>query len=185
MQIPLNDRLQFLKKVFSKHLGLLVVSSVFIILGFVLITIGYYKAESNFLIGFGITFITVTGSILLYTMPSSFKYYYEQEITKKYGSYAYAIVIDKKTHDYSHTSNSFEGGKLKHYEEYLYAVEFQYTYNNETYSSECFFEEKSTFDLIYVNAKLPIQFLKHNPSKVKVRRRKLSKELGIPEKLCD
>jgi hypothetical protein len=150
----------------------------------VLAYLGYFIAKNNFLITFGLLFFSFSGSFLLYTMPSSFKYYYEQELTKKYGSYTTANVTNKRIDDYSHTSSTIENGQAKEYKEYLYAIEFEFSYNNRSYSNECFFEEQVAYDAITWDTKIPIKFLKTNPEIVTLRRRKLSNELGIPEKMC-
>lgn len=177
MNIPFNERFQFFKASVRKNSGPLLIGLLFIVVGIVLMYLGYFVADNNFLTGFGFTFFSFSGSFLLYTMPSSFKHYYEQEVTKTYGSYTTAKVINKRVEDYSHTSNTFEGGQPKHYEEYLYAVEFEFSYNNTTYTNACFIDDKALFDAITLDTELPIQFLRHQPEKVTLRARKLSNTL--------
>lgn len=184
MNLTYRDKLKFFNASLKKNSGPLLIGLLFILLGAIVAYIGYAVAENNWLTGFGLTFISFSGFFLLYTMPSSFMYYYEQELTKKYGRYTSARVINKRIHDYSHTSMTFENGQAKHFEEYLYVIEFQFSYDNQTYTNECFFEEKSTFEAISINSELPIQYLRHDPSKVKLRRRKLANDIGIPEKMC-
>lgn len=177
MNIPFNERFQFFKASVRKNSGPLLIGLLFVSIGLVLMYFGYVVADNNFLTGFGFTFLSFSGAFLLYTMPSSYLYYYEQEVTKKYGSYTTAKVINKRVEDYSHTSSTFEGGKPKHYEDYLYVVEFEFSYNNKTYTKDYFCDDKSIFDAITLDTKLPIQFLRHNPEKVKLRERKLSNAL--------
>ncbi|MCK8479665.1 hypothetical protein [Psychroserpens algicola] len=184
MNIPLRDKIHFTRVSLKKNAGPLLIGLIFIILGLVLAYIGYFIAENNFLTGFGITFISFSGFFLIYTMPSSYMHYYEQELTKKYGSYTTARVVHKRIDDYSHTSSSFEGGKAIQHEEYLYVIEFEFNYKNKSYESECFFEQKKTYEQIPVGYELPVKFLRNNPEKVTLRRRKLANELGISEKMC-
>ena len=184
MNISFSDKLSFFKASLKKNAGPLLIGLTFIILGFVVAYIGYFVADNNFLTGFGLTFIAFSVFFLLYTMPSSFMYYYEQEMTKKYGSYTTATVADKRIDDYSHTSSTFENGKAKHHEEFLYVIEFTFNYNDQSYSNECYFNQKATYERILVGDELPIKFLRHDPNIVTLRRRKLSNELGISEKLC-
>jgi len=184
MDIPFSDKLKFFKAALKNNTGPLLIGLTFIVLGLVVAYIGYFAAENNFLTGFGLTFIAFSGFFLLYTMPSSFMYYYEQEMTKKYGSYTSATVADKRIDDYSHTSSTLENGQAKHYEEFLYVIEFVFNYKDKSYSSECYFNEKETYERILIGDELPIKFLRHDPNIVTLRRRKLSNELGISEKMC-
>lgn len=184
MQIPFSEKLRFFKVSLKKNSGPLLIGLTFIVLGLIIAYIGYFVADNTPLTGFGLTFISFSGFFLLYTMPSSITYYYEQELTKKYGSYTTAKVINKRIDDYSHTSSTLEGGKVKHHEEFLYAIEFEFSYNNQSYSSECFFNQKETYEAILLGSELPIKFLRNNPNNVTLRRRKLSNELGISEKMC-
>lgn len=181
MHIPFSDKLNFFKFSLKKNSGPLSIGLIFIIIGVVLMYIGYFIADNNFLIGFGFTFFSFSGSFLLYTMPSSFTHYYEQALTKKYGKYATAKVIKKRIDDYSYTSNTFESGQLKHYEELLYAIEFQFDHDHITYYNECFFEDKTVYDAITIDTPIPIKFLRNNPEKVTVRHRKLSNDLDLSQ----
>ena len=185
MRTTLTDRKQFTIKAIKAHFGLLGIWFLFIITGSFFAFIGS-KVESNGLgfIIFGILFIILSSAFMLFTLPSSIKYYYNQAEIKKYGSYTTAKITNKRIDNYSHNSSSFDNKPYKRVKEFLYVIEFEFTYNNQTYKNECFFEHKSTFENISFETELPIKFLKNNPKKTFLRRRKLSNQIGIPEKLC-
>ncbi|OUS02109.1 hypothetical protein A9Q86_05510 [Flavobacteriales bacterium 33_180_T64] len=184
MDIPFREKLNFVKKSIRKNIGPFLIGVLFIMIGCVLMYLGYFTENNPFLFKIGFGFISFGGFFLIYFVSSSYKKNYEQELTKKYGNHTTAIVTNKRIEDYSYTSNTFENGKALHHEEFLYAIEFDFTYNNISYSNHCFFEDKSTFEAITLDTKLPIQFLRNNPNKVTLRRQKLSHELGIPERRC-
>lgn len=81
-------------------------------------------------------------------------------------------------------SSTIDSGRAVRHEEFLYVIIFEFTYKNITYSSECFFEQKETYEAIAIGSELPIQFLRHEPNTIKLKHRKLANQLGIPEKLC-
>lgn len=184
MKISFNEKLRFYKEALKNNAGPLFVGFLFISIGLLLMYIGYFITTNRFVIGLGLTFISFSGSFLIYTMPSSITHDYDQEVIKKYGIHTTAKVTNKYIEDYSHTSNTFEDGKAVHHEEFLYAVGFEFKYNEIIYCSESFFEQKETYETILVGSEIPIQFLRHDPNTMKIRRRKLSNELGISEKLC-
>jgi len=185
LRTTLTDRKKFIIKAIRAHLGLLGVWLLFIILGIFFTFIGN-KVESNGLgfIIFGILFIILSSAFMLFTLPSSIRYYYNQAEIKKYGSYTTAKITNKRIDNYSHNNSSFGSKASKEIKEFLYVIEFEFIYNNKTYKNECFFEHKSTFENISFETELPIKFLKNNPKKTFLRRRKLSYQIGIPEKMC-
>ena len=85
--IPVSEKLKFYRASLKKNQGPLWIGLTFIILGLIVAYIGYFVAEVGFLTGFGLFFIAFSGFFLMYTMPSSIAHYYDQEVTKKYGSY--------------------------------------------------------------------------------------------------
>ena len=186
MKLNFSDRKNFILFALKQHFGLIGIWSIFLIFGSFFAYLGRNVEENGFgFVLFGLVFIVFSSAIMLYTLPSSLRYYYNQALTKKYGSYTIAKVTNKRVDDYSHTTSSFNGGKSKKIEEFLYVVEFEFTYNSKTYTSECFFEHKTTFEAITLETELPIQFLKTNPNKITVRRRKLANQLGIKSNLCN
>lgn len=184
MHIPFHKRFEFFKVSVRKNAGPLAIGAVFVCCGFLLMYLGFFVTENSILGGFGLTFISFSGMFLLYTIPSSYRHYYEQEVTKAYGSYTTAKVIHKRVDDYSYTSSTIEDGTVKTHEDYVYAIVFEFHYNHKRYTGEFYFEHKSTFQAIARDSELPIQFLRHNPNQTKLRRRKLSNALGISEDMC-
>ncbi|MDO6597602.1 hypothetical protein Q4512_11810 [Oceanihabitans sp. 2_MG-2023] len=186
MKTSFSDRKNFTLFALKQHIGLLGIWLVFILFGCFFIFLGNnIEKEGYGFILFGIAFIVLSSTFMLFTLPSSIIYYYEQALTKKYGSYTTATITNKRIDDYSHTTSSFDGGKSKKIAEFLYAIEFQFSYNNQVFEGECFFEHQATFEAITLETQLPIQFLKTNPKKITVRRRKLANQLGIKPKLCN
>ena len=183
MKVPFSQKTTFVKYAIQKHIGLIGIGLIFILFGSFFAYLGYRTDDGLGFIIFGICFIVCSCLFMAFILPSSIMYYYEQALTKKYGSYTTAKVTNKRIDNYSHTS-SFTNNNSEEIEEYLYVIEFEFTYNNKTYKSESFFGEKSTYDAITAKTELPIQFLKTNPNKITLRRRKLSKELGMPKKMC-
>jgi len=82
MKITFSDKLAFFKASLKKNLVPLLIGLTFIILGLIVAYISYFVAENTFLTGFGLTFIAFSGFFLLYTMPSSFLYYYSKHSLK-------------------------------------------------------------------------------------------------------
>ncbi len=168
-----------------KHLGLIGIWLIFIVFGILFYLIGTQVNDIG--LGFkifGSLFIVLSSAFVLFTLPSSFKYYYNKALTKKYGSYTFATVTNKRIDDYSHTTSTLKGGKAKKIETFLYVIEFQFNYITTTYHSECAFKHQSTYNAITEDTELPIKFLKTNPKIAYLRRRKLANQLGIPEKDC-
>ncbi|WP_397363306.1 hypothetical protein [Olleya sp. R77988] len=184
MKATFSDRKNFAIYSIKKHLGLIGIGFAFIVFGSIFMLIGYKTNDGLGFIIFGGAFIVISLCFMLYMLPSSFMHYYEQAEIKKYGSFTTAKIINKRVDDYSHNTSSFDSGGSKHIEEFLYVIEFEFTYNNQSYQSECFFEQKSTFEAITLDTELPIKFLKTKPRHVTLRRRKLSNQIGIPEKMC-
>ncbi|AXO81561.1 hypothetical protein DZC78_14590 [Olleya aquimaris] len=186
MKVTFNDQKHFITEAIKPHLGLLGIWLIFIVFGSFFIYLGNHIEQNGIgFVIFGYAFIVLASTFILFTLPSSIMYYYEKAKVKKYGSYTFARITNKRIDDYSHTNSStFDSSKSKVIKEFLYVVEFEFNYNNTTFTNECFFEHKTTFETITLTTKLPIQFLKTNPKKVTLRRRKLSNQLNIPEKLC-
>lgn len=184
MKTTFSNRKQFIIQAIKPHLGIIGIGLVFILFGSLFAYLGTKTEEGLGFIIFGTAFIVFSLAFMLYVLPSSFLYYYEQAEVKKYGSYTFATITNKRVEDLSYTSSMFSKGPKKTTKEFLFAIEFEFTYNSKIYKNECFFEHKSTFNAITKTTDLPIKFLKTNPKKVTIRRRKLSKQLGIPEKMC-
>lgn len=186
IKLTFNDRKQFIVFAIKKHLGLLGIWLVFIIFGAFFAYLGSkFKTDGTLFMAFGFGFILLSSAFILFTLPSSLQYYYEQALTKKYGSYTLAKITNKRIDDYSHNLKNLDSSTNKRVKTFLYVIEFQFTYNNTTYSNECYFEHEATFNAITTTTVLPIKFLKTNPNKITVRRQKLSKQLGIKAQLCN
>lgn len=186
MKLPFSDRKKFILLALKQHLGLFGIWLVFVLFGSAFMYLGSNVEENKYgFMLFGFVFILLPTAFMLYTLPSSILYYYNQALTKKHGSYTIAKVTNKRVDNYSHTTSSFNGGTAKNIEEFLYVICFEFTYLGRTYTSEAFFEHKTTFEAITPNTELPIQFLKTNPNKITLRRRKLANNLGIKPNLCN
>jgi len=184
LKTTVSDQIRFIKQAFKPHFGILGIGFAIILFGVLFAFIGFKVENGLGFILFGGLFIVLSLAFMLYTLPSSFMYYYEQAEIKKYGSYTTAKVINKRVDDYSHSNSTFNGASKKTIETYLYVIAFEFSYNNTIYNSECFFEHKSTFDAITIHSTLPIKFLKTNPQNVTLRRKKLADQLGITAKMC-
>ncbi len=115
-------------------------------------------------------------------MPSSFLYYYEQAQTKKYGAYGTAKIIKKEEKDVSYFTRK---NKIEQKtEEFQYFLTYTFEYNNTNYHNTFLVAGKNCFGTLTEGASIPIQFLRSNPKKSTVRRKKLAKELGLPLKDC-
>lgn len=184
MKLTISDRLNFAKEALNKHLGLVGIGLAFIVFGGFFMYLGYRADNGLGFMIFGGTFIMISLAFMVFMLPSSMAYYYEQALTKKYGSYTDAKVTNKRIDDYSHSTGSLQGSHAENVSEFMFVVEFQFGYQQKTYTSESFFNEKSTYEMITIGMDLPIQFLRTDPNIVTLRRRKLANNLGIAESAC-
>ncbi len=184
MKTTFSDRKQFTIQSIKPHLGLLGIWFAFIVFGGFFVFLGSKIEEGTAFIVIGFIFIILATAFMLFILPSSFRHYYEQAKIKKHGSYTFAQITNKRIDDYSHNMSSLNEGQSKRIKEHLYVIEFEFVYSNQTYKSECYFEHQSTFDAMTLDTELPIKFLKTNPKNVTLRRRKLSNQLAVSEKLC-
>jgi len=182
MNISFKDKLQFTKNSLGKNAGPLLIMFLFIVLGAVIIYIGL-RNNITFLWVFGIIFGSMPLLMLIFTMPSSFLYYYEQAQTKKYGAYTTASIIEKEEKDVSYfTRKNKVEQKIV---EFQYFLTYTFEYNGAAYEGTFLVARKNCFDLLTIGKEIPIQFLRTNPKKSTVRRRKLAKELGLALKDCE
>mgnify|MGYP001803329234 CR=1 FL=1 len=117
MKSTLGDKLQFSKIALQKNGGPLLIALVFMVLGAVVVYLGI-RYEVTFMVVFGSVFAGIPALGMLFTMPSSFLYYYEQAQTKKYGTYTTANIIAKEAKDVSYVTGKGNNKSL--------TEEFQY-----------------------------------------------------------
>ena len=186
MKLSFTDRKNCIQFALKQHLGLFGIWLVFLFVGDFFAFLGSKVTEEGYgFMIFGFAFIILSTGFMLYVLPSSILHYYEQALTKKHGSYTIAKVTNKRIDDYSHSTSSLDGGNSKKVAEFLYVIEFEFVHNSKTYASECLLTHKATYEAITLETELPIQFLKTNPNKITVRRRKLANQLGIKPNLCN
>ncbi len=161
----------------KKHSGILAILLIFIAIGILLIYIATKIEKPIALYGFGGFVMVFSLFVFFYTIPSSFLYYYEQEITKKYGSYTIAKITNKEIEDHSYQEKA--DGHIDYIEEFHYLLSYVFEYNETTYENSFYVNSLACYEKLTIGAKIPIKFLRTNPKKSSVRRVKLSKELGI------
>ncbi len=166
----------------KKHSGILAILLVFIAMGILLIYIATKIEEPIALYGFGGFVLVFSLFAFFYTIPSSFLYYYKQEVTKKYGSYALANIIHKEIEDHSYQETI--DNRVDYIEEFHYILTYSFEYNGMRYENSFHVASKICFQALSVGAAIPIKFLRTNPKKSSVRRVKLSKELGLKKEQC-
>lgn len=175
MKTSFNDKLRFTKAALNKNSGPLLICLLFILLGTILIFIGI-KYSVTFLYVFGGIFVGIPLSIIIYTIPSSFLYYYEQEATRKYGTYGTATIIESEIINAPDYKN-FDTKKIE-VDEQQYLLTYSFVHNGIANKNSFMVATKACFDALQIGTEIPIQFLITNPSKSRVRRRKLANELG-------
>ncbi|MBQ0734188.1 hypothetical protein [Aquimarina celericrescens] len=183
MKVTLKDRIDFSIRSIKKHSGILAILLLFISIGSFLIYIGTRTEDYIFFYAFGGLMAGMSLFAFWYTMPSSFLYYYEQEMTKKYGSYAIAKITHKEIEDRSYQEKV--GNRIDHIEELHYIISYTFEYRNIMYNNSFYVAGEACFNGLTIGSTIPIKFLRTNPKKSSVRRLKLSKELGLEKKLCE
>jgi hypothetical protein len=177
--ISIIDKLYFTLESFKKNSAILFISLPFILGGSIVLYFATQAEESFGLYVFGITFITVPLLIVLYTFPSSFMYYYEQEIAKKYGYYTKATIIDKEIEYVSYfSSKGFVGEvgyKKEKVEQFNYLITYTFKYKNIVYNNSFYVDDKTVFDELELQSLIPIKFLRTTPKKATVLMRNLTK----------
>lgn len=151
------------------------------LLGVFVIYLGF-RFSVTFLWIFGIVFSGIPFLMFIFTMPSSFLYYYEQAQTKKYGAYTTASIIEREAKDVSYFTR--KSNKQLKTEEFQYFLTYTFEYKSSSYKNTFLVAGKNCFDVLLKRKEVPIQFLRTNPKKSSVRRRKLANELGLALKDC-
>ena len=183
MKVNLKDRINFCKTALKKHLFLILGGLLFISIGCILIYIGtIVNEDSLFFYIFGGFFIAFILFIWIYTLPSSFMFYYEKALVKKYGSYTTATIISKTKEDHSYEDGI--GKHKKHVEFYMYLIEYQFSHNSKDYINHFYLNEKTVCDKLEIGDSIPIKFLRTNPKESEPRRQKLCINLGLKRTLC-
>ncbi|WP_291870413.1 hypothetical protein [Maribacter sp.] len=172
--ISIADKLNFIFESFKKNAAIFLFTIPFILAGSIVVYFATQADEPFGMYVFGITFIAVPLLIILYTFPSSFMYYYEQAIAKKYGYYTKATIIDKEIEDVSYTRT--DGGSVITIKNYNYIITYVFDYKSVTYSNSFSVEDKTVFDDLKLKSLIPIKFLRTAPGKATVLIRNLTKK---------
>ena len=165
-KLTINDRLNFTLASLKKNGFIFLISIPFLVVGLIVAYFAKRVDDSFGLYVFGITFIIVPLLIIIYTFPSSFMYYYEQAMTKKYGYYTKATVTNKEIEDVSSRRSIAEGvGVIK---EYNYLISYTFNYKSITYSNSFYVDSETVFNEIKLQSLVPIKFLRIEPKKTTV-----------------
>lgn len=181
MKSTLSDKLQFTKTSLQKNSGPLLIMLLFVVLGIFLVYLGL-RTETTFLWIFGAVFGGLPLLGILFTIPSSFLYYYEQAQTKKYGTYGTANIIEKEEKDVSYIDKV--GNRRVNVKAFQYFLTYAFEHNGQSYQNTFLVAGKNCFDALEISEEIPIRFLRTNPKKSTIRRRKLANELGLPIEDC-
>jgi hypothetical protein len=181
MNTSFKDKLQFTKYSLQKNGGPLGIMLLFVVLGIFLIYLGL-RTNTTFLWIFGVVFGGAPLLLLIFTMPSSFLYYNEQAETKKFGAYTTVKITEKEAKDVSYYTKKSKGRRK--IEEFQYFLTYVFEHHSTSYENTFLVAGKNCFDALAEGTSIPIQFLRSNPKKSTVRRRKLANELGLPLKDC-
>ncbi|WP_350284924.1 hypothetical protein [uncultured Croceitalea sp.] len=181
MKLTFGDKLQFSKIALQKNGGPLLIVMVFIVLGAVVVYLGI-RYQVTFMVVFGSLFAGIPVLGMLFTMPSSLLYYYEQAQTKKYGANTTATIIAKEAKDVSYVTG--KGKNKSKAEEFQYFLTYSFEHHGKWYENTFLVASKNCFDVLTIDSSIPIQFLRTNPKQSSVRRRKLSNEIKLPFKDC-
>lgn len=181
MKSTFSDKLQFSKIALQKNGGPLLIALVFMALGAIVVYLGL-RYQVTFMVVFGGLFGGIPAIGMLFTMPSSFMYYYEQAQTKKYGAYTTATIIAKEVKDVSYVTG--KGNIKTKVEEFQYFLTYSFEHDGKPYENTFLVASKSCFDVLNIGTSIPIQFLRTNAKQSSVRRRKLANELQLPFKDC-
>ncbi|MFP4845536.1 hypothetical protein [Winogradskyella sp. PE311] len=182
MKITISDKVNFSISAVKKHSFLLLMGLTFLGIGCFLIYLGI-TSDANIPLLVAGGFVTLfMGFFLGYTMPSSFMYYYEKEVVKKYGSYTKAIITKKYIEDQSYEERV--DNRIDKVELLLYIIDYKFTYQKE-YTGSFYVADKTCFDALQIGYNIPIKFLKHKPEQAEPRRQKLCLDLGLERNRCN
>nr|WP_297913831.1 hypothetical protein [uncultured Allomuricauda sp.] len=181
MKSTFSDKVNFSLFSLRQNSGPLFGIALFLLIGIIALLFGITK-DIVFLYFFGGIFILVPTCIFVYTMPSSFLYYFEQAETKKFGTFGYAKIIDKITKDTSY--QLYKHGKKITVEEFQFFITYNFEYHGKLFSNTFLVADMACYQALGLGKEIPIQFLRNNPEKSSVRRRKLAKELGLELGIC-
>lgn len=164
----LAKKTTLLFKALKKHTGLFLIGFSFISIGIILVFIGL-RSEIISLLIFGGVFICVA-LFFIYTLPSSVKYYYDKELSKKFGKNTMAQIIEKEIMNHSYLDD--KGNKEVLVEEFNYLLKYSFDYQNQTFENVDFVTEKQ-YKKLEIGNLIPVQFLTSHPKKSSIRKIKL------------
>lgn len=167
------DKISILFKSSKNYRGVLGIGMLFIFVGAFLVFLGL-RFDVVFLLVFGGVFISFSLFFLFYTIPSTLVHYYDVELTKKYGRYKDAYVIEKEIINNSNMISISRKKKL--IKEFNYCLIFSFEYKNKRYENSDFVNE-TIFKKVQVGDVIPIRFLAIKPNKSIIRVRKLTNSL--------
>ena len=186
MKVTFSDKKSFLKFALKKHYGLIAMMVLFLIVGVTVMYIGAFVVNDsisrNFLVIFGGIFV-LASLWLGYTIIESCKHYYEQALTKKYGKYTLARVVEKKSEEHNFDDSSILENDAQQIKKEVHRfVTYAFGYQEKTYTNTFVIDNEEAYNALALNTEIPIQFLSTNPKKSSVREQKLFKELGVKKK---
>ncbi|QDO94548.1 hypothetical protein FNB79_11420 [Formosa sediminum] len=172
LKISTSEKLKFMKVALQKNSCILILLSFFLFLGITIIGCSYVY-NIILMVAFGVFIFGMALFTMLYTMPSSLRYHYENEIIKKYGAFTTAIITKKEVEDYSYIDTETKN-KV---EEYVNTITYEFNYNSEHYLGDAVIDDKTLYHSLTVGLEIPIKYLKTNPNQSSVRIKKLKKSL--------
>lgn len=168
----LTDKFNFFKIALLKNSAILLIASFFILIGVAIIYFNFRYKNSIILYFVGAFVIALPLFGVLFTFPSSFMYYYEQAMTKKYGYYTKATITNKEIEDTSHYTTIGRAGHAGYRKDWIeelnYLVTYSYKYKNATYNNSFYVDDKTVFSELELQSLIPIKFLKTDPKKATV-----------------
>ncbi|WP_298502719.1 hypothetical protein [uncultured Maribacter sp.] len=172
--VSIVDKLNFIFESFKKNAAIFLFTIPFILVGSIVFYFATQADESFGMYVFAITFIVVPVLIILYIFPSSFMHYYEQALSKKYGCYTKATIVNKEIEDVSYTRR--DGRSVVTIENYNYIITYAFDYKSVTYSNSFSVEDKAVYDDLKLQSSIPIKFLRQAPENATVLMRNLVKK---------
>lgn len=177
--IRLTDKFNFFRIALLKNSGILLIASLFILIGVAIIYFNFVHEKSIILYVVGAFVVALPLFGVLFTVPSSFMHYYEQAMTKKYGHYTKATITNKEIEDasyYETVGTVGNAGYRKDWiEQYNHLVTYTYKYKNNTYNNSFYANDNTIFEALKLQSLIPIKFLKTDPKKATVLVKNLTK----------
>gem|GEM_PF-3808887 len=138
------------------HLDLMALFALFIILGLSVMYIGTLVPEpkdQTFLYIFGGLFAGFPFLMAVFTLPSSFMYYYEKELIKKYGTQTQGTLVKKYAED--------QGVENPHT---IYFFDYKFAHQGLEYNATAVVDSEKRYNHLKVGDAVKVKFLRYKPS---------------------